>query len=103
MRAVVLIALVCLAGCSWFGARKASSADPAELIVTGAPAGCLVFVDGMPAGEAVTINDHPQVVTVTSGTHKVEIHMAETVVYREEIYVAQSEHRVVTVLSGISR
>ena len=71
--------------------------------MTGAPARCLVFVDGMPTSEAVTVNDHPQVVPVTAGAHKVEIHMGDTVVYREEIYVAPSEHRVVTVLSGISR
>ena len=71
--------------------------------MTGAPASSVVFVDGASVGEAMTSNTHPQVVPVTAGAHKVEIHLGDTVVYREEVYVVQTEHRVVTVLSGINR
>ena len=35
--------------------------------------------------------------------HKVEIHVADKVVYREDIYVGPSEHRIVRVLSGLSQ
>jgi hypothetical protein len=77
--------------------------DPPEIIVTGAPVGSLVFVDGLQIGEAAAHNDQSQVLNVAAGTHKVEIHMGDTVVYREDTYVGLGERRVVIVLSGLSR
>jgi hypothetical protein len=77
--------------------------DPAEIIVTGAPAGSLVFVDGLQTGQETAVSDHPQVLVVAAGVHKVEIHVGDKVVYREDTYVGLSEHRVVTVLSGLTR
>jgi hypothetical protein len=97
------MALAFLSACSWFGSRKHEAPDPTELIVTGAPEGSIVFIDGLPAGQASVVNDRPQVISVAVGVHKVEIHMGGKVVYREDTYVALSEHRVVTVLSGLTR
>ncbi len=77
--------------------------DPTEIIVTGAPAGSIVFVDGSQAAQALAVSDHPQVLTVTAGAHKVEIHVGDSVVYREDTYVRLGEHRIVRVLSGIGR
>jgi hypothetical protein len=77
--------------------------DPTEIIVTGAPAGSLIFVDGLQTGEATAINDHPRVLNVAAGGHKVEIHFGDTVVYREDTYVGLGEHRIVRVLSGLNR
>ncbi len=77
--------------------------DPTEIIVTGAPAGSLVFVDGLQTGQAAAHNDQSQVLNVSAGAHKVEIHMGDTVVYREDTYVGPGERRVVNVLSGLSR
>ncbi len=95
--------LACLSACSWFGSRRQQLPEPTEIIVTGAPGGSLVFVDGVQAGPANAANDHPQVIDVAAGAHKVEIHMGDTVVYREDTYVAPGEHRVVAVLSGLNR
>jgi hypothetical protein len=92
-----------MSACSWFGSHKPPLADPTEIIVTGAPAGSLVFVDGVQTGQAAAHNDQSQVLNVAAGTHKVEIHMGDTVVYREDTYVALGERRVVIVLSGSSR
>jgi hypothetical protein len=104
VRVVVLIALICVSACSWFGSRKRQSPpDPPEIIVTGAPMGSLVFVDGAQTGPAATHNDQSQVLNVAAGTHIVEIHMGDTVVYRENTYVGAGERRVVIVLSGSSR
>jgi hypothetical protein len=103
MRVFVAMMLIGLSACSWFGSRKHHVPDPSELIVTGAPAGATVFVDGVQSGEAISANDHPQVLDVTAGTHKVEIHLGDSVVYREETYVAPGEHHLVRVLSGFSR
>ena len=40
---------------------------------------------------------------VSAGVHKVEIHLGDNIVYREDTYVPLGEHRVVRVLSGLTR
>jgi hypothetical protein len=99
----VLMTLACLSACSWFGSRRQELPDPTEIIVTGAPGGSFIFIDGLQSGQATAASDHPQVLIVAAGAHKVEIHMGDKVVYREDTYVALGEHRVVTVLSGLTR
>jgi len=103
LRIFVLMTLACLSACNWFGSRRPQPPDPPEIIVTGAPKGSIIFVDGLQTGQEVTVSDHPQALTVAAGTHKVEIHLGDTVVYREDTYVVPGEHRVVTVLSGLNR
>jgi hypothetical protein len=103
MRVFVLVTLACLSACSPFAARKMPSPDPTEIIVTGAPAGSFVFVDGLQAGQATALNDQSQVLNVAAGAHKVEIHVGNTVVYREDTYVDLGEHHIVRVLSGLNR
>ena len=98
-----MVTLMCLSACSWFGSKRSAVPDPAELIVTGAPAGSLVLVDGAQTGPATAVNDHPQVINVTAGAHKVEIQMGDKVVYREDTDIGIGEHHVVTVLSGLTR
>lgn len=102
LRAFLLITLACLSACSWF-ARKPQVPNPTEIIVTGAPMGSLVFVDGSQTGQPAATSDHPQILNVAAGSHKVEIHLGDVVVYREDTYVAPGEQRVVIVLSGLSR
>jgi hypothetical protein len=77
--------------------------DPTEIIVTGAPVGSIIFVDGLQAGQATAVSDHPQILKVAAGAHKVEIQVGDKIVYREDTDVGPGEHRVVTVLSGITR
>ncbi|MEA3108694.1 MAG: hypothetical protein QOI88_3299 [Gammaproteobacteria bacterium] len=103
MKVFVLVTLACLSACTWFGSRKPELPDPTELIVTGAPGGSIVFIDGLQTGQATPVGDTPQVINVAAGAHKVEIQMSDKVVYREDTYVGPGEHRVVTVLSGLSR
>lgn len=103
VRVLLLVLLTWLTACSWFGSRKAPVPNPPEIIVTGAPAGSLVFIDGVRAGDAATHNDYSQILTVTAGVHKVEIHQGDVVVYREDTYVGPGEHRNIIVLSGSSR
>lgn len=77
--------------------------DPPEIIVTGAPAGSIVFVDGLQIGQATAANDHTQVLNVAAGAHNVEIHVGDSIVYREDAYVGPGERYAVRVLSGLSR
>lgn len=105
-----MMTLACLSACSWIGSRnswfhsrKQELPDPTEIIVTGAPESSLVFVDGVQTGQETAAGDHPQVLNVAAGAHKVEIHLGDRIVYREDTYVGPGEHRVVTVLSGLTR
>jgi hypothetical protein len=99
MKTYLLVGLVLLSGCSWFH-RKAPTPDPTELLVTGAPAGSLLFVDGTQAGQPAEADKHTQVLRVAPGTHVLEVKVGDSVAYRENTYVAKGEKRVITVLSG---
>jgi hypothetical protein len=101
MKAYLLVALVLLSGCSWFH-RRPPAPDPTELIVTGAPAGSLLFVDGTQVGPPAEAHKHTQVLRVAAGTHVLEVKVGDSVAYRENTYVALGEKRVITVLSGSS-
>jgi hypothetical protein len=103
VRTLLLITVVCLCSCSWFGSRRPPPPNPSEIIVTGAPRNAQIYIDGAPSGQAATHNDQSQILDVAPGAHKVEIHLNDAVVYREDTYVGPGEHRVVTVLSGSVR
>ena len=99
----LLIALICLSGCSWFHARKQPAPAPTELIVTGVPAGSHLFIDGLQTGQATPAGKRTRVLEVAPGAHIVEVKMGDTVAYRENTYVEAGQKRVVAVLSGANR
>ena len=77
--------------------------EPTELIVTGVPAGSIVFIDGKATGEAPAVNDRTQILEVAPGTHTLEVRTGDAVSYRENTYVEAGEKRVIAVLSGMQR
>ena len=97
-----VIAAVSLAACSWWGHKRRDPPNPTEIIVNGAPADSLVFVDGSQAGQPA-VRGRPQMLEVAPGDHKVEVHSGDRVVYREDVYVASGQHVMVSVLSGWNR
>ncbi|HMK86103.1 MAG TPA: hypothetical protein VK437_09120 [Steroidobacteraceae bacterium] len=96
---ISLMMTVSLAACSWWGHKRQGPPNPTEIIVNGAPADSVVFIDGSQAGQPA-MRGHPQLLEVSPGNHKVEVHAGDRVVYREEVYVATGEHYIVSVLSG---
>jgi hypothetical protein len=102
LKTSLLIALLLLSGCSWFH-RKPPVPDPTELIVTGAPAGSLLFIDGAQVGQPAQAGQHTQVLRVAAGSHLLEIKVGESITYREQTYVATGDRRVITVLSGAAQ
>jgi hypothetical protein len=102
LKIFLFLALACLSGCTWFHPRSKAPAPP-ELIVTGVPAGSIVFIDNVQNGQTAELSDKPQVLTVAAGEHTVEVRTGNTVVYREQTYVGSGERRVIKVLSGSSR
>lgn len=103
LKLFILIALVCLSGCSWFHATQPAAPRLPELIVTGAPTGSVLFIDGVQTGEPTQSSKRTHDLVVAAGTHTIEIRMGETTVYRENAYIGASEKRVITVLSGVNR
>jgi hypothetical protein len=99
LRVFFLVLLIGLSGCSWFHHKVPDPPDPPEFIVTGAPAGSLLFVDGVQTGQA-TLAGKPQVIQVAPGAHTLEVRVGDTVAYRETTYAGAGDKRVVTVLSG---
>src|SRR5260221_11862165 len=94
--------LACLSACSWFGSRKQELPDPTEIIVTGAPAGSLIFVDGLQAGQETAVSDHPQVLIVAAGVPKVGKNTWGKGGYSEGTSVGLRQHTVVTGLSAVT-
>lgn len=103
MKIFVILSLTTLSACSWLHGRTPPQPEPPQVIVTGAPAESIVFIDDVQAGEAAASNDKSEVLTVSEGTHKVDVRVGGTVVYRETLFVKNGERRVVTVLSGSNR
>ena len=102
MKIFMFLALTCLSACSWFHREKAPP-EPTAFIVTGAPAGSIVFIDDAQIGQVAKFNDKSQVLNVAAGAHIVEVRTDSTVIYREQTYVGSGERRVIKVLSGFSR
>jgi hypothetical protein len=103
LKIFMFLALLGLCGCSWFHSRAKPPPDPTELIVTGAPAGSIVFIDDVQNGELAKFNDKPQVLNVSAGAHVVEVRAGTRVIYREQTYVGSGEKRFIRVLSGFNR
>jgi|GEM_PF-1319909 hypothetical protein len=103
LKKLLILSSVLLCACSWFHRKPPPPPDPPEFIVTGAPAGSIVFIDDVQRGHASEINDKPQQINVTPGDHKIEVRFGDTVVYREHSFIKSGERVVVTVLSGSNR
>jgi hypothetical protein len=101
---LLLVALTaCLCACSFWGHKHHAAPDPTEIVVNGAPVDSIVFVDGAQAGQPVQRGKSAQILEVSPGSHKVEVHVGERVVYREDVYVASGDRYMVSVLSGWNR
>lgn len=103
VKTTLLVALICLSGCSWFHRSKPPAPEAPQLIVTGVAAGSSLFVDGKLVDQAAAGSSRSRVIDVAPGTHTVEVKMSDKVVYRESAYVGPGDKRVVTVTSGNSR
>ncbi len=103
MKTFIILALAMLSGCSWFHFKGPPAPPSPVFIVTGAPAGSVIFIDDAQTGPAAQFNDKPQAVSSAEGMHKVEVRFGDTIVYRENVYIKAGERRVITVLSGSNR
>jgi len=103
LKIFLILSLTMLSACSWLHRKAPPQPEPPQVIVTGAPAESIVFVDDVQSGVAAAHNDTSEVLSVAEGTHTVEVRMGDRVVYRESLFVKNGERRIVTVLSGSNR
>ena len=97
---IVCTAIALLAGCALPQTKVSSGSAQPGLIVKGAPAGSLLYVDGLVIGPATQFDGKPKVLTVLEGVHQVDIRQGSATVYSEKAFVSSGETHTVTVVGG---
>jgi hypothetical protein len=100
---IVWIALILLSGCTLPQTTVKTGSSPPGLIVKGAPAGSLLYIDGLAMGPATQYDGKPKVLTVLEGVHQVEVRQGTSVVYGEKAYASAGETHTVTVVGGTAQ
>jgi hypothetical protein len=100
-----LVLLLCslLCACDLPHSTVRTGAPAPALIVTGAPANSLLYVDGVQMGAATTFNGKPYTISVLEGVHMVDVRVAGKVIYSEKVFVGSGETHAVNVLVGASQ
>ena len=96
------VLVVLLSACAMPQTTVKTGSAPPTLIVKGAPAGSILFVDGLAMGNAAQFDGNPKTLAVLEGTHQVEVRLGSTVVYREKAFSSGGESHTVTVTQGVS-
>ena len=96
------VLVVLLSACALPQTTVKTGSAPPTLIVKGAPAGSILFVDGLAMGNAAQFDGNPKTLAVLEGTHQVEVRLGGTVVYQEKAFASSGESHTVTVTQGVS-
>lgn len=99
---ISLVLVAALAACSMPQTTVRTGMAPPTLIVTGAPAGSLLFVDGLDMGAAPQYDGNPKVLALLEGTHQVEVRMGSNVVFREKAFVSSGQSHTVAVGGAVT-
>jgi len=98
----IMLTVALLAACALPQTTVKTGSAPPTLIVKGAPAGSMLFVDGLAMGNAAQFDGNPKTLAVLEGTHQVEVRLGSSVVYREKAFASGGESHTVTVSRGVS-
>ena len=101
MRRAILLLPLMLACADPVTAVRTVDARP-RILVQGAPAGAVLFVDGKPMGAAAAYSGAPGVLVREPGTHVVEIKAGETLLLSQKVFLGGGEQRTLTV-AGVAR
>jgi hypothetical protein len=97
-----LLVVALLSACALPQTTVKTGSAPPTLIVKGAPAGSILFVDGLAMGNAAQYDGNPKTLAVLEGTHRVEVRLGSTLVYKEKAFASSGESHTVTVTRGVS-
>lgn len=100
---MLLASAMLLAACALPQTTVKTGTSQPGLIVKGAPAGSVLYVDGLVMGPAAQFDGKPKVLAVLEGVHHVEIRQGATVVYSEKTFASSGETHTVTVVGGSSQ
>jgi len=89
-----------LAACVYPQTTVSTGSKQPGIVVKGAPAGAVLYVDGLAMGAAQQYDGNPNVLTVLEGVHQVEIRQGANVIYHDKVYVGSGETRALTLLPG---
>jgi hypothetical protein len=95
---MVIGALLCACALPETNVRTGAAAP--SLIVNGAPAGAVLYVDGLAMGPAAQYDGKPKMLAVLEGAHRVELRQGDTVVYSEQAFVSSGEIHTVRAAVG---
>jgi hypothetical protein len=101
-RISILLVVALLSACALPQTTVKTGSAPPTLIVKGAPAGSILFVDGLAMGNAAQYDGNPKTLAVLEGTHQVEVRLGSTLVYKEKAFASSGESHTVTVTHGVS-
>ena len=99
---ISLVLVAALAACSMPQTTVRTGMAGPTLIVTGAPAGSILFVDGLRIGSATQFTGSPNVLAVLEGTHQIEVRLGDAVVYHEKAFVSSGQSHTVAVAGAVS-
>jgi len=99
---ISLVLVATLAACSMPQTTVRTGMAGPTLIVTGAPAGSILFVDGLRMGPATQFTGSPNVLAVLEGTHQIEVRLGDTVLYHEKAFVSSGQSHTVAVAGAVS-
>ena len=99
---IVVVLVATLAACAMPQTTVRTGMSAPTLIVTGAPAGSILFVDGLRVGSATQFTGTPNVLAVLEGTHQIDVRLGETVVYHEKAFVSSGQSHTVAVGGAVS-
>ena len=98
-----IAALLLLGACTLPQTTVRTGSSQPSLVVKGAPAGAVLYVDGLAMGPAPQFDGNPKVLAVLEGPHQVEVRQGPSVLFHDKVFISSGEVHAITLLSGASQ
>ena len=104
MKIILCILTLCsLAACTLPQTIVKTGAAQPSLIVKGAPAGSILYVDGLAMGSAEKFSGKPGVLAVLEGAHQVEIRAGTTLLFSDKVFIADGETHAISITPVVAQ
>ena len=98
---VFLLAILLGPGCAYPTNQVRTIDERPSIVVKNAPKGSILFVDGLNMGEAEYYNGKKRALALETGTHKVEVINAGTVIFAERVYLGGGGVKTLTLQRAV--